>query len=173
MTCSRCNGAAVCAPVSWNAFTNIVSYNTNFPASATNAQFNFFDDGSQTGGTLGSTRFYQLILLGSGSQSNTPPVLPVQTNVVINPLNPLVVTNTATDAAVPAPTLTYMLTSTVTGTNVPVINPNTGVITWTPDVAQAGTSNVFTTVVTDNGVPPLSATNSFAVIVNPVPGSAA
>jgi hypothetical protein len=43
------------------------------------------------------------------------------------------------------------------------------VITWTPDVGQAGTSNVFTTVVTASGVPALSATNAFAVVVNPVP----
>src|SRR5208282_2000806 len=36
--------------------------------------------------------------------------------------------------------------------------------------AQSGTSNIFTTVVTAGGVPALSATNSFAVVVNPVPG---
>jgi alpha-tubulin suppressor-like RCC1 family protein/subtilisin-like proprotein convertase family protein len=55
------------APQVWSTFTNIVSYNTNFPASATNAQFNFFDDASQTGGTFGPARFYRLILLGSVS----------------------------------------------------------------------------------------------------------
>jgi hypothetical protein len=36
-------------------------------------------------------------------------------------------------------------------------------------VAQAGTSNVFATVVTASGLPALSATNVFAVVVNPVP----
>jgi hypothetical protein len=36
-------------------------------------------------------------------------------------------------------------------------------------VAQAGTSNVLTTVVTAGGLPALSATNSFAVMVNPLP----
>ena len=84
--------------------------------------------------------------------------------------NQLVVTNTATDATVPAPTLTYTLTSTVTGTNVPVINPINGIITWTPDGSQAGTSNELTTVVTAGGVPALSDTNVFAVIVNALPG---
>ena len=78
-------------------------------------------------------------------------------------------TNTATDADTPAQTLTYTLNSTVAGANQPTINTNTGVITWTPDLSQAGTSNVFTTVVTDSGVPPLSAINSFTVIVSPVP----
>ena len=158
-------------PAVWTTFTNppVVGYNTNFPAGPTNATFTFFDDGTQTGG-FGPTRFYRLILLGSGPSANTPPVLPPQTTQIINPLNPLVVTNTATDADLPPQTLTYALSSTVTGTNVPTINTSTGVITWTPDVLQAGTSNVITTVVTDNGVPPLSATNSFSVIVNPVPG---
>jgi uncharacterized protein (DUF2062 family) len=35
-------------------------------------------------------------------------------------------------------------------------------------VASAGTSNSITVVVTDNGSPNLSATNSFVVVVNPV-----
>ena len=35
-------------PPTWTTFTNIVSYNTNYPASATNAEFTFFDDGSQS-----------------------------------------------------------------------------------------------------------------------------
>ncbi len=156
-------------PFTWNTFTNIISYNTNFPASPASAQFNFFDDGTQTGG-FGPTRFYRLILLGSGPSGNTPPVLPPQVTQTVNPLNPLVVTNTATDADIPPQTLTYSISSTVTGPNVPTINTSTGVITWTPDASQAGTSNVITTIVTDNGVPPLSATNSFSVIVNPVPG---
>ncbi len=258
-------------PTTWTSFTNIVSYNTNFPASAANAQFNFFDDGSQF--PFGPTRFYRLILLqgvltngvpqtnsvpaggvdtflihvppnadfatnlllaATGPlnvwfDTNTPPttnvlfisgtngsytlsttgvpplvpgstyylsvqntnsvavsygievdfhlvtstnpapVLPAQMDRVINPLNTLIVTNSASDAAVPAPVLTYSLTSNVVGTNQPVINTNTGVITWTPDVTQAGTSNVLTTVVTASGVPALSATNHFAVVVNPVP----
>ena len=154
-------------PFTWNTFTNIISYNTNYPASSTNATFTFFDDGSQAPFT--GSRYYQLILLGS-RRGNTPPVLPPQTTQTINPLNPLVVTNTATDADLPPQTLTYSISSTVTGANVPVIDAVTGIITWTPDVSQAGTSNVITTIVTDNGVPPLSATNSFSVIVNPVPG---
>jgi hypothetical protein len=84
-------------------------------------------------------------------------------------LNPLIVTNTATDSDIPAQTLVYSISSTVAGTNVPTINTNTGVISWTPTAAQAGTSNTITTIVTDNGTLPLSATNSFSVIVNPIP----
>jgi subtilisin-like proprotein convertase family protein len=51
-------------PPVWNTFTNIVSYNTNYPASATNAEFTFFDDGSQAP-FAGPTRFYRLVQLGS------------------------------------------------------------------------------------------------------------
>jgi subtilisin-like proprotein convertase family protein len=162
---------ATLASATWIRFTNIISYNTNAFTNPTNTQFNFFDDGVEYPFT--GLRFYRLILLGlSGSaapSSNTPPVLPVQATRTVNPLAALVVTNTATDVDAPPQTLTYTLSSTVIGTNVPVINPNTGVITWTPTLAQAGTSNTITTVVTDNGVPPMSATNTFSVIVNPLP----
>ena len=43
-----------------------------------------------------------------------------------------------------------------------------GVITWTPTEGQGPGTNTITTVVTDNGVPPLSATNSFEVMVTEV-----
>jgi subtilisin-like proprotein convertase family protein len=162
---------ATLASATWIRFTNIISYNTNAFTNPTNTQFNFFDDGVEYPFT--GLRFYRLILLGlsgpAASSSNTPPVLPVQATRTVNPLAALVVTNTATDVDAPPQTLTYTLSSTVIGTNVPVINTNTGVITWTPTLAQAGTSNTITTVVTDNGVPPMSATNTFSVIVNPLP----
>jgi len=40
-----------------------------------------------------------------------------------------------------------------------------GIISWTPGAGQSPSTNVFTTVVTDNGEPPLSATNNFTVFV--------
>ena len=43
-----------------------------------------------------------------------------------------------------------------------------GVITWTPGAGQGHNTNTITTVVTDTGVPALSATNSFAVVVNEI-----
>jgi hypothetical protein len=46
-----------------------------------------------------------------------------------------------------------------------VINPTTGVLTWTPTLAQANTTNVITIRVTDDGIPSRSATRSFTVIV--------
>jgi hypothetical protein len=158
------------APATWTTFTNppFVSYNTNFPASAVNAQFNFFDDASQTGGTFGPSRFYRLLLFTTPvAPTNTAPVfIGTPANQTINPLATLTVTNAATDSDVPVQTLTYTLLSSPTNAT---INSTNGVITWTPTLAQAGTSNTIVTVVTDNGTPNLSATNSFAVIVNPIP----
>jgi hypothetical protein len=40
-----------------------------------------------------------------------------------------------------------------------------GVITWTPDNSAGPSTNVFTTIVTNDGQPPVSATNSFLVTV--------
>jgi subtilisin-like proprotein convertase family protein len=67
----RVQWTASLAPASWQTFSNLISY--DLVISPTNSQFNFFDNGSQTGGTLGSTRFYRLVL--STSAGNTPPVI--------------------------------------------------------------------------------------------------
>jgi len=57
-------------PPSWSTFTNIIGYHTFI--SPTNSEFEFFDDGSQTGGSLGLGRIYRLILLGSAPATNNP-----------------------------------------------------------------------------------------------------
>ena len=48
------------------------------------------------------------------------------------------------------------------------IDAGSGVFTWRPLVTQANTTNPFAVVVTDNGTPNLSATQSFNVTVNPL-----
>ena len=63
------------------------------------------------------------------------PVLPVQTNQVVNELTLLTVTNAATDNDIPSLPLTYSLTVTNLGNNSAVTNASistNGVITWTP-----------------------------------------
>jgi len=97
---------------------------------------------------------------------NGPPVFILQPppNLTNTALGPITVTNGATDPDMPPSDLFYQLISPPTPTNA-VIVTNTGVITWTPTLADIGTSNVFETVVTDtNG---LSATNFFIVFVTP------
>jgi hypothetical protein len=141
----------------WHTFTNIVVYTG--PATPTNGLFTFFDDGTQSGG-FGAMRFYRLLV--------TPPILAASGGVYrVNPLTTLVVTNTAMNSN-PNVLLTYTVTGTLGGTNVPTVSTN-GLVSWTPTLAQAGLTNIITTVVTENGVPPVTAFNTFTVIVNPLP----
>ena len=111
-------------------------------------------------GSLSATNSFTVTV----NEVNTAPTLPAQSNLTVDVLTPLVVTNSATDSDIPANTLNYQLT----GPSGSMIDSN-GVIRWTPLSAQGGTTNLFITIVTDNGVPPLSATNSFEVMVNPAP----
>jgi hypothetical protein len=92
---------------------------------------------------------------------NAAPVLPSQQDRTIDELTPLNVVNAATDADLPANTLTYTLIGAPTGAAIDA----SGTITWTPTEEQGPSTNTITTVVTDNGTPSLSATNSFKVIV--------
>jgi hypothetical protein len=98
------------------------------------------------------------------NEVNSPPVLGAIASQTIDELQTLTVPNTASDPDLPANSLTYALAGAPSGVS---ISP-TGVITWTPTEAQGPTNVTITTVVTDNGVPPLSATNSFSVAVNEV-----
>ena len=96
------------------------------------------------------------------NEVNTAPGLPVVAQLTINELTMLTVTNTATDTDLPANTLTYSLLVSPVGMT---INNASGMITWTPTEAQGPSTNTVTTRVNDNGVPNLSATNTFTVVV--------
>ena len=98
------------------------------------------------------------------NEVNSAPVLPSQTDRAINELTTLMVTNTATDSDLPANALTYTLTTHPAGSTI----GTNGVISWIPSEAQGPGTYTFTTVVTDDGSPALSATNSFNVTVNEV-----
>src|SRR5205814_1843260 len=75
----------------------------------------------------------------------------------------LVITNSASDPDLPANSLAFSLAFGAP-TNA-VINTNTGVFTWTPTEAQGPGSNSISVIVTDNGSPTLSATQTFTVVV--------
>src|SRR4029078_10314082 len=79
-------------------------------------------------------------------------------------LSTLTVTNAGSDSDLPGNNLTYTLLAAPTNA---IISTN-GVISWIPTEAQGPSTNTFTTVVTDDGVPPLSATNSFQVVVTEI-----
>src|SRR5262249_33171869 len=93
------------------------------------------------------------------NEVNSAPILPAQPNATIAAQTTLTVVNTATDSDIPTNTLTYTLLSAPTNAAIDI----NGVITWTPTVAQDRSTNIFTTRVVDDGVPPLSATNTFTV----------
>src|SRR5436190_2012844 len=96
---------------------------------------------------------------------NVAPVLSVPADQTIDEQTTLSVSASATDADLPANTLTFGLVSAPAGMT---INPGSGVISWAPSEAQGPSTNTITVVVTDNGVPALSATNSFTVTVREV-----
>jgi hyaluronate lyase len=95
---------------------------------------------------------------------NTPPLFPLMSNRQAVPGNLLTVPLGVTDADLPAQTLTCSL---VTGPAGAIVD-SAGAFSWTPSAAQASSTNLVTLRVTDNGVPPLSATQSFTVFVSAV-----
>jgi len=101
----------------------------------------------------------------SAFAANTAPMLSAVSNRTVNVGVNVVITNTASDSDTPAQTLTFGLLSSPTNA---AINSASGVLAWRPIVTQANTTNLFSVVVTDNGTPNLSATQSFSVIVNPL-----
>jgi hypothetical protein len=83
---------------------------------------------------------------------NQPPVLAAIPDQTATELSPLSFTATATDADIPAETLTFSLVGAPTGA---AIDPATGVFTWTPAEGQVGVFT-FAVRVTDDGTPNLS-----------------
>lgn len=106
---------------------------------------------------LATTNIFTLIV----AELNSSPVLPAQTNRSIVEGIALTVTNGATDADLPANSLTYALTAGPTNATISAA----GVISWIPTEAQGPGAFTFTTMVTDNGSPARSATNEFTVTV--------
>jgi glucosylceramidase len=93
---------------------------------------------------------------------NQAPLLAQVPNQTIVGGGLLMVTNSASDADVPAQSLAFNLLSAPAGS---AINTNSGVFTWRPTVAQSPSTQSVTEIVTDTGVPPMSATQSFLVAV--------
>jgi hypothetical protein len=99
---------------------------------------------------------------------NARPTLTAITNQIVNELATLTLTNTAADADVPAQTLTFTFAAAPNGMTLTPLGANAGVISWTPAQTNSPSTNTVSVVVTDNGTPPLSATNTFMVIVREV-----
>ncbi len=98
--------------------------------------------------------------------TTTPPVLSPIANRVVNAGVTLTITNVATDSDLWAQTLSFNLVTAPAGA---ALNASSGIFTWRPAVAQANSTYLTTLKVTDSGTPPLSATQSFSILVNPLP----
>ncbi len=108
---------------------------------------------------LGVTRSFTIFV----TDDNAPPVLAPIANRTIAEGFLLTITNTAQDFDLPAQELTFSL-----GLGAPTnasINKTTGWFTWRPTELQGGTTNRIAVIVSDDGVPSASATQSFTVIV--------
>ncbi len=106
-----------------------------------------------------ASRTFRVIVL----ESNLPPVLEPIPNFSLGEGRLLSFTAVATDSDLPLQKLTFSL-----GAGAPagaVIHPDTGSFTWVPSEFQGGTNYTVTVVVHDDGIPGLSASQSFAVAV--------
>ena len=111
-------------------------------------------------GNLSSSQSFQAVVL----EVNTAPVLGEISDRAVKAGSPLTVSISGTDPDIPTDNLTYSLPS--GGPVGALIDPVSGLFSWTPDpLTPAGTIAV-TIQATDNGSPPLSATTSFAIEIS-------
>lgn len=96
------------------------------------------------------------------NEDNVAPSLTAISDQAVDEHALLSVTPSASDTDVPSQTLTYDLTTAPTWIT---CNPNTGVITGTPDATMGGNVYPVTLRVRDSGTPQLSASRSFNVTV--------
>ncbi len=96
---------------------------------------------------------------------NTPPALAAIADRTTSASATLTLTAAATDPDLPPQLLAYSLSPSPPPPVGAFIDPSTGVFTWHPGVAQADSTNRIAVVVRDDGVPSLSATQSFNIIV--------
>ena len=94
---------------------------------------------------------------------NDAPVLNSLANYTVNSGATISFNATATDVD-SGDVLNFSLVNPPAGANI----TGGGAFSWRPRVAQAGSTNTVTVVVTDNGAPNLSGTNAFTVVVNPL-----
>jgi len=113
------------------------------------------DDGSPP---LSATQSFSILVL----KTNHPPVFEPLGTYPAEVLLPVKVTNVVADLDLPTNQITFAIASGPKGVH---INKFTGIVTWVPGKDQARTTNVIFVSATDDGVPPLSSTNSFQVTV--------
>lgn len=163
------NGAGTTTPLFTQRFTQSTDATVEFLATAVGATAgpNTIEL-VRTGPAAPNTSYwmeYDVVRFEQVVPLNTAPVFTAVNTQSIPELVSWSLNLVATDADVPANTLTYSLVSGPEGLTV----APTGVVSWSPTEAQGPSTNLVTVKVTDNGTPPLSATQQFTVIVLEVP----
>lgn len=97
-------------------------------------------------------------------ESNSAPVLAAIKNQTVIEGNQLLITNSVFDSDLPTNTLTF--TFEAGAPEGAVVDPATGLFSWTPTEAQGPGTNFISIRVTDNGVPSLGSTQTFKVVVS-------
>jgi hypothetical protein len=163
------------------------SYLLNFRVSGAVGQIRIFE-GSTLLGTASATQtgwstVSTTVLLATGTQTlhvvlfanaqklnwvefvatNHPPLLAAVASQTVLAGRTLLVTNSASDPDAPPQLLTYSLLGAPTGA---AIDTNSGLFTWRPSIDQSPSTQTVAVVVSDNGAPVLTATQSFTVTVN-------
>ena len=106
---------------------------------------------------------WEFQVYGTAVPTNQPPVLAAVPDQTILAGKTLLVPNLASDPNVPPLPLTFSLSNPPAGAS---INASSGVFSWRPAIAQSPSTQTVSVVVSDNELPPLTATQSFNVTVN-------
>jgi hypothetical protein len=153
-------------------------------AGGTYAQVGTVDAGvtnySDAGLGLGTEYFYQVCATNAGGDSpfsseasattftNSTPIFVAISNQTVNVGQTLVLTASATDTDQPPQNLTFTLLNGPANGTFTQIDNNNATFTWQPWVTDANTTNPVTWMVTDDGYPSMSATQSLMVTVSPL-----
>ena len=138
-------------------------YTARFIAAAnTNGLANFTFTATGNGTLFGPINYGILITTTNAVAPNTPPTLAAITNRTVIAGTTINFTNSASDTNIPAQTLTFSLQGGAAGSS---LNSSNGIFNWRPTIAQSPSTNPMSFIVTDNGTPTMSATQSFTVFV--------
>ena len=94
--------------------------------------------------------------------NQAPTLAPIASRTISSAMT-LLITNAASDTDIPANALTFTLAA-----DAPLgaaVDPLSGVFSWHPGAGQSPSTNPIAVIVTDNGLPLLSATQTFTIIV--------
>ena len=145
------------AAIAADTFTNqsLVSSSTPDPVPANNLALTLVSVTNNASETPGATN--------TVSATNSAPILINIASRTVHAGSLIIVSNFASDADLPANNLTFSLASgAASGAS---IHPSSGLFSWPTTDDDADTTNNFSITVTDNGVPTLSDSRSFAITV--------